>query len=313
MANRRKKNQTSAIGHIFRKIFYYSIVAMIAYAAYSTYFFWFDTYNYSHPRVMQTESGVYTEELPFDGVLLWNERIIHSQAAGKLNLPSPGARRVRKSEPLCSVGVSAIRSPGAGYFIPGLDGFEGKWSYSKLWTGTSSLPVTNPVNLMKNGANIEAKQAIGKLIPQPQELRAIAWIDLTPSLQRDIDKRRIRIKRKEDEWGIWAEIRTTETVAQRAKIYLSLPFFSPDMLKQRSFSWKVVVGERHGVYVPNSSVILRDGEMGIYIVRRNEAIFKKIEAFHVDEDNFFITSGITPGDLIIIDANRAREGQVNIW
>ncbi|MCL2147019.1 MAG: hypothetical protein FWH52_04335, partial [Synergistaceae bacterium] len=83
--------------------------------------------------------------------------------------------------------------------------------------------------------------------------------------------------------------------------------------ESRTFSWKISAGEQNGIYVPNSSVIFKDGVMGVYIVNGNEAIFKEIEAFHADEDNIFITSGIIPGDMLIIDATRAREGQVNVW
>jgi hypothetical protein len=96
-------------------------------------------------------------------------------------------------------------------------------------------------------------------------------------------------------------------------VYVTLPFFTPEMVETRTFSWKINAGEQNGIYVPNSSVIFKDGVMGVYMIKRNEAIFRKVEAFHADEDNFFITSGVIPGDMLILDASKAREGLVNVW
>jgi hypothetical protein len=220
---------------------------------------------------------------------------------------------VRKGEFLCSINGIALNSPEAGYFSPALDGYEGAWSYSDLWPGTSPLPSPPKAIPIPNGTRVDTKQPIGKLISQPQELRAIAWVDVTPSLKQDIDRSRIRIKQNENDWGLWAEIRTKAIISQKTKIYATLPFFTPEMIENRTFSWKIRAGDRNGIYVPNSSVIFRDGVMGVYIIKGNEAIFKKVEAFHADEDNFFITSGVFPGDMLILDAFRAREGQVNIW
>lgn len=310
---RKSKSNAPKKESVFRKIFYYSFVLLITFAAVRFYLYWLDSYRYSHPTVFQTEAGVYTEELPFEGVLLWNERVIIAPTTGKISLSTAEPRRVRKNEILCSIAGIAVRAPTAGYFIPAVDGLEEDWSYARIWTGTSSLPNVPEVTPVPNGSYIDSKQVIGKIIPHPQELRAVAWIDLTPSLKQDIDRRRVRVKRKDGEWGAWAEIRTTEVVSQRVKMYVSLPFFTPDMLKRRSFAWRIVVGDRHGLYVPNSAVIFRGGVMGVYVVRGNEATFRQVEAFHADEENFFITSGVTPGDLVILNAESAREGQVNIW
>ena len=298
---------------VFKRVFYYVTVLLIAIMAFKIYFFWLDTYRYAHPAVFQTESGVYAEEIPFEGVLLWEERIVYASTAGAITYPSQTTRRVRKGELLCSVNGVAQNSPDAGYFCPALDGYEGDWNYSLLWPGTSPLPSPPKATPIPNGTYVDNKQPIGKLIPQPQELRAIAWIDVTPSLERDFNRSRIKVKQIENDWGLWAEIRTKVIISQKTKIYVTLPFFTPEMAETRTFSWKISAGEQNGIYVPNSSVIFRDGVMGVYIIKGNEAIFREVEAFHVDEDNIFITSGIIPGDMLIIDATRAREGQVNVW
>lgn len=307
------RESKNIFGSIIARFFYYLFVLFILIIAINVYFLWLDTYRYAHPDVFQAESGVYAEETPFEGVLLWDERIIYAQASGVISYPSSEPRRVRKGELLCKINGFALNSPEAGYFLPALDGYEGDWNYSYLWPGTSALPSPQKASPIPDGTYVDNKQPIGKLIPQPQELRAIAWIDVTPSLKRDIDRSRIKIKRNENDWGLWAEIRTKAIISQRAKIYVSLPFFTPEMTETRTFSWKIYVGEQNGIYVPNSSVILKDGVMGVYIIKGNEATFRKVEAFHADEDNFFINSGVIPGDILVLDAGKAREGEVNIW
>jgi hypothetical protein len=180
---------------LVRRFFYYGTILLIAIAAFKIYFFWLDAYQYSHPTVFQTVSGIYTEELPFKGVLLWEEKLIYASNSGLISYPFSKPRRVRKGELLCSINGIAVNSPGAGYFSPALDGYEGNWSYSDLWPGISPLPSPPKTSPILNGIHVENKQPIGKLIPQPQELRAIAWLDVTPSLMQDIDRNRIRIKR----------------------------------------------------------------------------------------------------------------------
>jgi hypothetical protein len=298
---------------VFKRVFYYVTVLLIAIIVYKIYFYWLDAYRYANPAVFQTESGIYAEEIPFEGVLLWEERLIFASTAGAISYPSLSPRRVRKGELLCSINGVAQNSPDAGYFCPALDGYEDNWNYSLLWPGTSPLPSPPKATPILNGTHVDIKQPIGKIIPQPQELRAIAWIDVTPTLEQDIKRSRIKVRRIENDWGLWAEIRTKTVISQKTKIYVTLPFFTPEMAESRTFSWKISAGEQNGIYVPNSSVIFKDGVMGVYVIKGNEAIFSEVEAFHVDEYNFFITSGIIPGDMLIIDATRAREGQVNVW
>ena len=295
------------------RVFYYTVVLIILIAASRIYFLWFDNYIHSRPDVFQATSGVYTEEIPFEGVLLWDENIIYASTSGVISYPSLQPRRVRRGEILCSINNIAVNSPGAGYFLPALDGYENNWSYSSLWPGTSPLPYPSKASPIPNGTRVENKQPIGKLIPMPQELRAIAWIDVTPSLNRDIDRNRVKIKRNENDWGLWAEIRTKTMISQRTKLYVTLPFFTPEMTEMRTFSWKIYVGEQNGIYVPNSSVIFKNGVLGVYIIKGNEASFNQVEAFHVDEESFFISSGVIPGDMLILNASKAREGEVNVW
>ncbi|MCL1941182.1 MAG: hypothetical protein FWG09_04495 [Synergistaceae bacterium] len=296
-----------------RRFFYYGIVLLISGAAFIIYFSWLDSYIYSHPAVFQANSGTYAQEIPFEGVLLWEEELIYASGPGTVSYPSLKPRRVRKGELLCNINGKALNSPDAGYFIPALDGYEGNWKYSELWPGTSPLPSPPRASAIQNGTYIEARHPVGKLIPHPQELRAIAWVDYTQPLMQDIDRGRVKIKRNENDWGLWAEVRTKIQISQKIKLYVTLPFFTPEMTEARTFSWKINIGDRNGIYVPNSSVIFRNGVMGVYIIKGNEAIFKEVEAFHADEDNFFITSGVIPGDMLILDAGKAREGQVNVW
>jgi len=306
-----------AVGNIYedfiRRILYFGAILLIGMIAYRIYFLWFDAYRYLHPAVFQAHSGVFTEEIPFEGVLLWEERVIYAPNSGIISYPSLSPRRVRRGELLGTVGGRAVNSPAAGYFTPALDGYEGRWRYSDLWPGASPLPSPPRASAIPNGTHVENRQPIGKLIPKPQELRAIAWIDSRPSLNHDIDRGRIRVKRSENDWGLWAEIRTKSIISKRIKLYVTLPFFTPEMTEMRTFSWIINIGDRNGIYVPNSSVIFRDGVMGVFVIRGNEAVFREVEAFHADEDNFFITSGVIPGDMLILDASRAREGQVNVW
>jgi hypothetical protein len=92
-----------------------------------------------------------------------------------------------------------------------------------------------------------------------------------------------------------------------------LPFFPPEVLKTRSFSCNVLTGNRQGVALPHSAVVVRDGELGVLVVQGNVTEFTKVEGFPADESNFFITKGVVPGNVVVLHADKVKEGVVRLW
>jgi hypothetical protein len=151
---------------------------------------------------------------------------------------------------------------------------------------------------------------LGKLAPQPQDLRCIAYLDATPALSRDVRRGFIGIKTETSGKVLKATVRTVFDMEQKLKVYLTLPFFPPSLLTTRAFSCSVPTEDLQGVSVPDTAVVHRNGKLGVFMVRGNRADFIAVKGFPAGGDNFFITEGVPPGSLIILYAGKAKEGVV---
>ena len=297
----------------FKKLVYYAITLAVAVGVIKTYLLWLDNYNMLHPDVVQAVAMGYVEELPLEGILVWDEQVITAPRDGVLTYPSPLPRRVAKGEAVAALDGVAVKAASPGYFFPALDGQEGNWVYSKLWPGISQFPTFGPVVPLENGGRLRKGEPLGKMVPQPQDLRCIAYLDRTVSLERDIKSGFIDIKTESNGKGRRAAVRASFNAGQKIKVYITLPFFPPSLLNSRAFSCNVLTGDRQGVLIPDTAVILRDGKMGVFMVQGSVTEFVEIEGFPADEQNFFITKGVLPGNVVVLNAGKVKPGVVRLW
>ena len=305
---------------LFAKILYYVLTIIIIFGAYEIYKFWYEDYLMSTPRIIEAVSTNYTEEQPLEGILLWDEQLIYAPKNGILTYPSPRPRMVSKGEMLAALDGRAVQAPYPAYFFPALDGQEGNWFYSRLWPDFAPFPEFNPAELLENGTMMRRGDPIGKLIPQPQVLRCIAYLDSSPSLNRTLNAKDafLKIKLGEENKEHKAEVVAVKYSGLKLKVYLRLPFFPPELLKSRKFSAKVVTGIEFGVMVPDTAVITKDGKNMVFLVQGNNPVLKEIEGFPVlgngmyDEKNFFIEKGIVPGNRLILNAGKFDPNDKNI-
>jgi hypothetical protein len=296
-----------------KRLFYYAAIVGVAVAVTEAYFLWLEHYSTLSPEVAQAAVMGYVEELPLNGVLVWDEQLVAAPKDGVLTYPSPLPRRVAKGEAVAAVDGAAVRADVPGYFFPALDGQETQWVYSKLWAGTSQFPAVEEAKPIENGKSLRRGSAVGKLVPQPQDLRCIAYLDKTPSLVWDIRRGFIRIRTEPDGKSRRASVRASFIIGQKIKLYVTLPFFPPSALRSRFFSCSVLTGDRQGVSVPDSAVVLRDGKLWVLLIQGSVAEFKEIEGFPADEENFFVTKGLTSGNLVVRHADKGREGAIRPW
>jgi hypothetical protein len=295
-----------------KKTIYYATVVLLVMGVVELYLLWLDNYNMWHPEVAAATAMGYVEELPLAGVLIWDERVLVAPREGVVTYLSPLPRRVQKGEKVAAIDGFAIKADMPGYFSPILDGQEGTWVYAKLWPG-SQFPPLGVHEPLQEGFFLEKGKPLGKLVPQPQDLRCIAYLDKTLSLEQDIERGLIEIKTEPTGKSRQATVRASVDMGQKVKVYITLPFFPPELLATRTFSCSVLTGSREGVAVPHSAVVLRDGELGVLMVQGSVTTFTKIEGFPADEENFFITKGIVPGSLVVLYADKVKEGVVRLW
>ncbi|MBQ9434395.1 MAG: hypothetical protein IJU26_09290 [Synergistaceae bacterium] len=298
----------------------YTVILIIFGMGYKVYVLWYNTYRLSHPQIIEAVTTNYSEEQPLNGILLWDEQLIYAPKTGILTYPSPRPRIVAKDEIVAALDGTAVRAPYPAYFYPGLDGEEGNWVYPKLWPDFAPFPEFHDAELIENGTYLQRGEPIGKLVPQPQTLRCIAYLDSTPSLERAVrnpNAPAIRIRTEHDGKERKADVVTHKSAGQKMKVYLRLPFFQPSILRSRRFTASVVTAEQKGVMVPDTAVITRAGKNMVFVVQGNSPELREVEGFPSDEETFFIEKGVAPGNKLILNADSLSQSMgdenIRIW
>lgn len=283
---------------------------------YRVYRTWFEDYKLSHPQIIEALTTNYSEEQPLDGILLWDEQLIYATQDGFLTYPSPRPRMVSKGEILAAIDGSPVHAPYPAYFYPALDGQEGNWVYPKLWPDFAPYPEFHDAVLIENGTALKRGEPIGKLVPQPQILRCITYLDSTPSLERALRSKNnpvIRIRTEYEGKERKAEVVAVKSSGQKLKVYLRLPFFPPGLLRSRRFTASVVTDVQKGILVPDTAVITKEGKNKVFVLQGNSPIAQEVEGFPADEKNFFIEKGVRHGDKLILDAETIKNVNERIW
>lgn len=299
-----------------QRLLYYSLLVFIFVMSYRVYRSWYEDYKFSHPRIIEAVTTNYSEEQPLDGILLWDEQLIYATKSGFLTYPSARPRMVAKGEILAAIDGTAIYAPYPAYFFPGLDGQEGQWVYAKLWPDFAPYPEFEDAKLIDEGTYLQRGEPIGKLIPQPQILRCITYLDTSPSLERTLKNKQspaIRIRTEDEGKERKAEVVAVKSSGQKLKVYLRLPFFPPGLVRSRSFHASVITDVQKGIMIPDTAVITRDGKNKVYILEGNSPILHVVEGFPADEENFFIEKGVSHGDKLILDASAIKDDKERIW
>lgn len=303
--------------YLIKRIFYFAAVLAVATGTIWVYQYWWEQNALESPDVVSAVPYTYIERIPVKGVLIWEETVLVSRWDGNLSYPEPGTRRVARGETVAVIGSSsgkmAVRSESVGYFVPGLDGAEGEWRYSFHWPGMAPLPASPAFADFSSGVFVRRGDPVGKLISQPQELRCVLYADVTPALQKDIQTGFVRVKTEAHGWPGRAAVRASRFLGTKMKLYLTLPFFSLENVKSREIALFLETGEHVGVAVPESSVRYREGKLGVFQVEGNIVKFKEIEGLPVEGHRFFVQKGLQSGNIVVLNAERAKEGKIRLW
>jgi hypothetical protein len=300
------------------RIFYGLIVLLIVCVWIYAFRAYFAHYDSLHPEIAWAVPWVQVDVVRVDGILLWDEEVVPSPRDGTVQYPmGRGPVRVPRGAIVARVSSgrdhSDVKAKSDGYFIAGLDGSEEKWRYSSLWPGTKELPSPPPVKMIDDGARVKKGERIGKIAPQPQELRLIGYVDATDEMKDRLSSNKIKAKMDMLDTPSAAAVRVFETFGHRAKIYLNVPWFPRDILMSRQYSLLIETGETSGVAVPESAVTVRDGRRGAFVIRGADAVFVEVKGRVIDGSRFLVTEGLKLGDAVAIDAGSSREGRVRLW
>ena len=297
---------------------YLAMVVFMVSGGVAVYVSWFRHYQESHPRVTWGRPERYAEEHLAELALVWREEVIPSPATGTLSLAGKGRIcRVARGETLATVkgggGAVVVRSPAPGYFVPYLDGQEGKWGFSSLWRGDGVLPDPPSPKAIAEGSPVTRGQGVGKLVYQPQELRCIAYLPLTPAVAEEIRRGRVKVRLASGDRPVMMELRAHQTYGVREKIYGTLPVFPPGMLPGRRLAVILLGREQEGTAVPEEAVTFTGGRQVVFVVTGSELRLRDVQGIPLPGGRFLVTEGLAAGELVLEKAEGAREGRVKLW
>lgn len=299
-------------------IFYYFAIAVIVVAWIVAFRSYFENYDSMHPEITWVVPWVQVDMVEAEGIFLWNETKLAASASGKVRYPKgPGPHKVAAGEVVARISsgqaVYDVKAPQAGYFLAGFDGAEGQWKYADIWPGVAPLPKGGTVKMARDGDGVTKGNPVGKLIHQPQELRFIGYTDLSPPLKDALENDRVMVKMDPLDTPSRAHVRVYDDIGHRAKIYLNLPWFPPDIVLSRNYSLIIEAGETHGVVVPESAVATKNGVIGTYVLRGSHSVFVPLNGRTISGSRYLATNGLKLGDAVIVNGAAAREGRVKLW
>jgi hypothetical protein len=297
---------------------YYFFTACIVVGAIFVYKAWWDRYFRLRPELAVAEPTVLSLDIPFEGVLIWEEVLLTSPIEGTVSFPQgKGPAYCAKGEVIAQVTSSAgkrqVKTPSPGYFMAALDGAEGNWSYGALWPGSSRLPQPGSLRYLDEGHRTSEGTSIGKFIPQPQSLRCVAYVEKSALGWNPSERDYIDVKRSAVDLPFRAEVRAVNDLGPIYKVYLTFPFFSSEEVFSRRISYLIHAGDARGVIIPESAVILRDRKKMVFLVTGDRSVAVEVNGMPVSGRRFLVEKGLEPGDLVIASAAEVDEGEVRIW
>lgn len=297
------------------RISYWIGIAVIAAVWIWAFREYFSRYEYLHPDITWAVPGIETQIVKVDGLLLWKENVLLSPGNGNVTYPmGVGPVRVGRGAIVAVVGGRAVKAYQQGYFIAGKDGQESKWRYSYLWMADPKLYAQKfKAKTFQEGTPAARGQIIGKIIEQPQDLRFIGYMPLRGDIEEQIKRKKLRLKFDADDTDSYAAIRVTQKAGRRVKIYVTMPWFSPEMIVSRNYKLIIDAGQTEGALVPYSAIVEKDGRTGIYLIKGARVVFVPVEGRKIENNKFIVTKGIQVGDAVVADSSGAREGRIQLW
>lgn len=303
-----------------RRWLYSFIVLFVVLVGLATYWYWFNaTEEAQVPPVVMPRPWVYEEEQPVSALLLWREEVLSSPRSGAVQLTSGGLpSTVARGETVATVldkgKTWALQSPRRGYYLPWVDGEEGKWDYGRFWPGSNLFPDAPAQRIIENFMELSQDRIIGKVIPLPQWPRALFYANVTPALMASLKRGFVDLRFSSGGPRWRASVRVfLELPAHKVKIAVELPLFPLSMAQSRRAGFLLCAGEASGVVVPESAVVLRDGRMGVYEIIGDRVTWRSVSGRPIGDGQFFVASGLAPGNPVILDGSKAVERRVQLW
>jgi hypothetical protein len=296
---------------------YWALLAAILAASSMAYLAWWSNFRSLRPEFSIAEPFSIHEKTQTRVALLWSETVLASPVDGAVHYPQgEEAVRVAKNEAVAEVvsggRKAVVLAPQSGYFLPGVDGLEGRWNFSDLWPGDGQLPDAAKFRRIPEGSRLRKGEPLGKILPQPQELRAIAYVEADEAVKKQVEGGMLHFALP-GERPQRARVRAVQDFGPKVKAYLSLPFFPPEISFSRETEFEFFQGEKKGVVLPESAILQKEGKLGVFAFVSGKLEVRPVLGQPLPGARFLVIEGLRPGDLVLTRAEAGAERKVLLW
>ncbi|MEG6616457.1 HlyD family efflux transporter periplasmic adaptor subunit [Peptococcaceae bacterium 1198_IL3148] len=239
-------------------------------------------------ETMETETA--TETVPVDGLLIKEEYLFRAPIKGNIVFSVKDGQRVAKATKIAEIkalsldapsgaAIQSIMAPKAGSLCTHIDGLEEVLSPATVDVLDLSQigTIRKEISAIDGAKNqVESGQVVAKLVDNLQPILICMEMNADAVKAEYLTEgNNIRVKHKDDLFT--AKVIKRETLQQKQSVLLSANSYPEEIIHLRSTEFELIKDQLSGILVPESALVYRDDQPGIYIIYEKSVAWVAIE------------------------------------
>jgi len=274
-------------------------------------------------QVAPVQEGVLEKTEPVTGLLLHQATVLRTPVPGQVDFLVPEGERVRVGTEIARVKTNrgttsqeqveiSLKTPGSGVVCYHPDGLEGLATPGILeQLAPAQIEGLTPRTVdVRREETIEAGEPVARVIDNLGP--TLIYVQINPKLfEKPLAlKGKIGIEVGNESASYQkAQIVGLKNAGQKAQVVLALPAFQQELLDMRRVDIRLVIRRFVGVVVPAGALVRKDGEDGVYAVRKGVVHWREIQVEGRLADKVTV-DGIPPGTRIVLNPGLTAEGDM---
>ncbi len=263
-------------------------------------------------EVEETRKGVFEEIVTGSALVVQEETVIYAPEEGHFENLVRERERVRRGEVIGKFftqdgGFSRkVTAPAAGVVIYHTDGLETLMTPATVENLRPQV-FSYSIRLVRGlGAPVGRGEAFAKIVNnlKPNAL-VVRLTDKTDILTKG---QQVEVRSRGKDLGK-AQVVAVQQVEDYALVGLVMGQFAIDLADVRVLPIELVVWRQEGIIIPRKALITKNGNTGVYCLRKEAVVFRQIEVAAKKADQAMVR-GLEPGEYVITTPELVREGMV---
>lgn len=253
---------------------------------------------------MIAQTGTISSTVAIKGLFLYTETVVNAEAAGTFSRGFCLGDKVAAGEAvgelklLNDIGtdpVAVVKTPVAGIFSPGVDGWETMLTVANL-NSLDLAAVLKSYDPPKQriAGFVRAGESCFKVMDNTKTVYFLAAMGSTCLTQDDVTL------------NLAGEDVTARVIFSKAygNAYYALLALPPRdvYFKSREAKAKLVLKEQEGTMISASALVERGNETGVYLMEKGNLRYQTVTVI-TKEDGQVLVKGVEPGDCVLCDRN----------